>query len=204
MNTEVSELLQGNPLLWRGCRLPGTSAASRPSGHAALDAVLPGGGWPLGALTELIVPHWGIGELRLLLPAMAGFTRSRRWLVWIDPPLLPYAPALVQGGIDLDFCLLLGGPLRAADRSWAMEKLLPQRATGLVLAWPERMGMAESRRLQLAAQAGDGMAVLLLRQPPAASVATLRLGLRPREGGLEVSLLKARGSWCRDTLSLDL
>lgn len=204
MKADPAELLRGNPLLWRGSHPPDAGLAAWPTGHAELDAVLPGGGWPLGALTELIVPHWGIGELRLLLPAMAGLTRARRWLVWINPPLQPYGPALLQGGVDLEFCLLIDGLKHPADLPWAMEKLLPHRQTGLVLAWPDAIQPAGLRRLQLAAQAGNSMAALFLRRPPAASVAALRLGLNQRDGKLEVSLLKARGSWSRDRVVVPL
>lgn len=203
MKPDPMALLQGNPLLWRGGHPPDAGGSSTwPTGHAGLDAVLPGGGWPLGALTELIIPDWGIGELRLLLPTMASFTRARRWLIWINPPLQPYAPALLQGGVDLEFCLLIDSLKHPADLPWAMEKLLSHRQTGLVLAWPNAIRPAGLRRLQLAAQAGNSMGALFLQHPPGSSVAALRLGLNPRAGKLEVNLLKARGSWRRDRLTL--
>jgi protein ImuA len=55
-----------------------TQQAVLASGHAALDAQLPGGGWPVGALTELLLPHPGVGELRLLAPALAALQRQQR------------------------------------------------------------------------------------------------------------------------------
>ncbi|APW47500.1 hypothetical protein [Rhodoferax antarcticus] len=47
-----------------------------PSGHAALDAQLPGGGWPVGASCEILQPQAGQGEWRLLLPALRSLTQA--------------------------------------------------------------------------------------------------------------------------------
>jgi hypothetical protein len=63
-----------------------TQQAVCASGHAMLDAQLPGGGWPVGTLTELLLPHAGLGELRLLAPALAALQRQQRCLMWLDPP----------------------------------------------------------------------------------------------------------------------
>ncbi|MGA2025233.1 MAG: hypothetical protein ABSH23_10795, partial [Steroidobacteraceae bacterium] len=57
-----------------------------PSGFAQLDANLPGGGWPMGAIAELMPAAMGIGELSLLLPALSGLTRAGRCIAWIAPP----------------------------------------------------------------------------------------------------------------------
>ena len=65
-----------------------------PTGFAEFDALLPGGGWPVGAITELMPEAQGIGELSLLLPALAQLTRAGRYLLWIAPPCLPYPPEI--------------------------------------------------------------------------------------------------------------
>ena len=82
--------------VWRADQLaPAVGAdAVRPTGHAALDAELPGGGWPAAGLIELLLPAPGCGELRLLAPALAGLP-----VLWVAPPLLPYAPALAALGL---------------------------------------------------------------------------------------------------------
>lgn len=66
-----------HPALWRASQLgrPGREIAWT-TGFAALDAVLPGGGWPAGALTELLLPHPGVGEWRLLAPVLAAVQRG--------------------------------------------------------------------------------------------------------------------------------
>src|SRR5207248_10737812 len=86
--------LLDRPDIWRGDSLSRTGAPTLPCGFPGLDAGLPGGGWPAGALTEILLAHEGIGELRLLGPALAGLSRRGLRLVWIAPPHLPYAPAL--------------------------------------------------------------------------------------------------------------
>ena len=78
-----------------------------PSGFAQLDANLPGGGWPTGAIAELMSDAIGIGELGLLIPALSNLARAGRYIAWIAPPYLPYAPALAQRGLPLDRVLLI-------------------------------------------------------------------------------------------------
>ena len=54
--------------VWRGDSLARAALPGVPSGFAALDAELPGGGWPRGGLVELLPARQGIGELSLLMP----------------------------------------------------------------------------------------------------------------------------------------
>src|SRR2546421_3477496 len=99
--------LLDRPDIWRGDSLSRTGAPTLPCGFPGLDAELPGGGWPAGALTEILLAHEGIGELRLLGPALAGLSRRGLRLVWIAPPHLPYAPALAAAGNELPDPLIL-------------------------------------------------------------------------------------------------
>src|ERR1700693_4967786 len=93
--------LLSHPAIWRGNALSHVASASVPTGFAELDAELPGGGWPTAALTEILPQNEGIGELRILGHAPAALSARGRWLAWIAPPYLPYAPALQAAGIDL-------------------------------------------------------------------------------------------------------
>src|SRR5690606_11269280 len=79
--------------VWRAGRAPATAAGGEPTGHAALDALLPQGGWPRRALTELLLPADGVGELSLLLPTLARMTQAGTVVAVVAPPYLPYAPA---------------------------------------------------------------------------------------------------------------
>ena len=187
----VDTLLE-HPQLWRGERRRWSGANCIPSGHAELDERLPGGGWPTGALTEVLLPRHGIGELQLLLPALLRLNRERRWIALVDPPYIPYAPAWQAGGMDLSR-LLWVHPRSADDRLWALEQAMRAGTCGAVLGWPEPgVGFRELRRLQLAAEAGDCMGILFNAPQKAdhATPAALRVRLEPDEQGMKVHLLK--------------
>jgi len=193
----LAELLQNpalNLALWRGDALAPSLRPGVPSGFAELDAELPGGGWPVGVLSEILPASDGIGELRLLAPALARLSAAGRLLTWIAPPHQPYAPALAAAGIDLARMLIVR-TTRAQDALWATELALRARACGAVLAWPTRIRFAELRRLQLAAQGGQALA-WLIRPPEAAleaSPAPLRLRLETHAGMPAVDIFKRRG-----------
>ncbi|MCP4040894.1 MAG: translesion DNA synthesis-associated protein ImuA, partial [Gammaproteobacteria bacterium] len=138
----------------------------------------------------------GIGELRLIMPALARLSSEGRWIVWVTPPYIPYAPALQQEGMDLSRVLVVRADT-GADALWTGEQALRSGACGAVLLWPGRVGLGgrELRRLQLAAEEGGCWGVLF-RDPEAArqySPAVLRLGLDPLNRGMQVRFIKCRG-----------
>ena len=191
--------------VWRGKRL-GTTARAVSSGFSELDAALPGGGWPRGALTEIIMPQQGIGALRLLVPALARLSQDDRWICWVAPPYIPYAPALVAAGIDLSRILLVH-PGAQQDGLWAVEQSLRSGTCSAVLAWPTLGDATVMRRLQLAAEAGDALGFLfrsgrLVQRP---SPAALRIQLKPEpRGDLSLSNLKRRGGWACGPIHLEM
>jgi len=207
-----------HPALWRAHQVGRQRDAVWPSGFAELDAVLPGGGWPTRVLTELLLPHAGIGELRLLVPALAALQQQQRSVILFEPPALPFGWALGACGLDVQQLYVVRsreaqrgrarGPLPAADLLWALEQSLKSGQVGAVLAWlPARLAADSLRRLQLAAQAHDGPAFLLrdeaLRHKP--SPAPLRLLLRAAApDALRVQLLKRRGPPLAQPLTLEL
>jgi len=184
-----------HPAIWRGDQLGGVATPSLPTGFPALDAELPGGGWPTAALTEILPQHEGIGELRILGHALASLSARGRWLAWIAPPYLPYAPALQAAGIDLAR-LIVVRTRSPRETLWAAEQALRSNSCGAVLAWPGKITWPELRRLQLAAAGTQALAVLF--RPPRiageASPAALRLALDTCEGDLAVRVLKRRGA----------
>lgn len=203
MNEALDALLR-HPAVWRGDRCAPAALESTPSGFPELDALLPGGGWPMGALTEIFCTVPGIGELRLALPALARLSAAGRRLAWIAPPHLPYAPALAARGIDLRRLLLVRA--REEDALWAAEQALRSGACGAVLAWPAAGETRALRRLQLAAETGRAWGLLFPPPRGAASPspAALRLGLEPAGGRLRVRVLKRRGGGCPAPLALEV
>jgi hypothetical protein len=190
-----------HPHIWRGFN-SSRASATHVTGFEDLDAYLPGGGWPAAALTEIIVERHGIGELSLLMPAMARLSEKNaseqagRWIFWISPPFIPYAPALVRHGVDLNRILLVHAPMARSASLWAMEQALRARSCVAVLAWAQHAEHTALRRLQLAAEQSHCWAVLfrpvdaLQQRSPAA----LRLKLAKTEKGIRVEVLKCRGA----------
>ncbi len=171
--------------------------------------MLPSAGWPKGGIVEVVVPDWGIGELRLVLPAMTAMCRERRYGVWIAPPYTPYAPALIGAGLDLDRVLVLTIPPGSNhDLLWSAERMLRAAACGVVLAWPGSLDDRSVRRLQLAAQSSGNLGFVLrtVDHPYnwSAATAALRLRLRPVPEGLQVQVRKARGGCRRPVVLVSL
>src|SRR5256714_6620682 len=113
--------LLDRPDIWRGDSLSRTGAPTLPCGFPGLDAELPGGGWPAGALTEILLAHEGIGELRLLGPALAGLSRRGLRLDFIAPPHLPYAPALAPAGNEPPNPLI-SRPSSPQEKPWGTQQ----------------------------------------------------------------------------------
>lgn len=134
--------------VWRADALAGACGATLASGHGALDAELPGGGWPVGALCEILQPPGVCQEWRLLLPAL---TRSPGPLVLVGPPHVPFGPGLAAQGLDIRRLLWVGATTPAA-RLWAAEQALRCGEVSAVLAWLPQVRAEQLRRLQLAAQ----------------------------------------------------
>ncbi|WP_446811809.1 translesion DNA synthesis-associated protein ImuA [Methylomonas sp. 2BW1-5-20] len=201
--SSLNQLLRSQTGIWRGLHSEQQNWRTIASGFTELDALLPGGGWPLGGVLEVLSPCLGIGELSLLLPAMAGMTQAKRWIAWIAPPQQVYAPALAQAGIDLAYVLVVDCR-QAEDIPWSLEKLLRSGRCGMTLAWPRRLSDHQIRRLQLAAEAGSALTVLFPKQRSGSGYTALRLEVRPAETGLALHILKARGSLQRASLTLPL
>ena len=146
--------------MWRGRSRAAVETLS--TGFAALDAGLPGGGWPRHGLVEILTPQPGVGELYLLLPVLAALSRTTpaRWCTWVSPPHEPYAPALESHGVALDRMLVV----RTHLPLWAHEQALRSGACGMALAWLPRASPRAIRRLQLAAEQGRALGVLFRSQ----------------------------------------
>lgn len=188
MNAPALQQVLHDPRIWRGPQHAHTPTVA--SGHVALDEALPNGGWPLGSLTEILIEADGMGELGLLLPALAVLSQGERPIVLVDPPYLPYPPAFAQSGVRDARVHVLHA--KDKDAWWAAEQCLASAACAAVLCWPQGMDERGLRRLQLAAERGNCLAFAFRDQCHAvqASPAALRLCVHE---GLRVQVLKCRG-----------
>ena len=200
-----------HPTLWLGHQLARHADAAVATGFAALDAQLPGAGWPRRALTELLLPHPGVGEIRLLAPSLVAAQRAGRLVMLFDPPAALSAAALERLGFAVEELLIINTRTRVipgADSLWALEQALKSGHVGAVLAWlPPRLRAERLRRLQLAAHAHDGPAFVLCEMSAAQrpTAAPLRLALRPAGADvLAVRVLKRRGPPLEAPLQLAL
>jgi hypothetical protein len=183
-------------------KLKDASAGPRPSpvwstGRSALDARLPGGGWP-ASLIEVLIETTGLGEVQLFLPALVECQRrsdgESPWLVWIAPPHEPYAPALAQQGIELGRFLVVR-PASATEALWAAEQALSSGVCAAVLLWLQGTDDRWLRRLKLAAESGATLGVLFRpeRHRFESSPASLRLAMTRGEHATQLELIKVQG-----------
>lgn len=191
--------------VWRGDELGAADMQVEATGHPALDAELPGGGWPVGAMTELLQDRPEAHVWPLLLPALARTVATRGGpVVLIGAPHEPFGPALAAGGLPPEALLWVRSDASAA-RMWACEQALRCADVAAVMAWLPQARVGELRRLQLAAAQHE--ALLFVMRPEAvaqsASPARLRLQLVAADGGqMDVHLLKRRGPPLAQPLSL--
>ena len=160
-----------------GHRAAGTAISS---GFPPLDALLAAGGFRAGALVEWLSDGEGLGATTLALAAAREACRAGGALVVLDRRRQFYPPAAVRLGIDPQRLLIVYAGTRA-EEAWALDQALRCAAVGAVLAWPERLDSKAFRRLQLAAEEGGGLGLLVrpekARHEP--SWADVRLLLMP-------------------------
>ena len=190
--------------LWRGDQLgsPVTSVVS--SGFTALDAELPGAGWPCHSLTEILQPQPTVAEWRLLAPAMRQVVAHGGHIVVVGPPKSPHLPGLKYAGLDERHIVWIQAEA-PAERLWVTEQLIKTNAAGLLVSWLPQARQEQIRRLQVCAQACDGP--VFLCRPAAAqhepSAAPLRVQLRfGLDWELHLHLLKRKGPAHEDEVTL--
>jgi cell division inhibitor SulA len=204
-----ADMLLAHPDVWRADRIEPRSQGIG-TGHHALDALLIDRGWPKAGLVEVLSGQIGIGEVRLLGPALAALSvDERRWIAWIDPPHVPYAPALAEIGVDLGK-LLWVRPKSPEDALWATEHATKSGSCSAVLAWLDESKLTpkDIRRLKLATRRGESLTVLFRPDEAAQrqSMAELRILLKgtTKPDRLSVEIVKRRGGWPIEQLELPL
>jgi len=177
--------------VWTGSATP-WATKGQSSGHAQLDARLPGQGWPDAALTELLIAHDGIGEIQLLWPTLARLTQAGQRIVLVAPPYLPFGPAWQSAGVALSQLQVLEAA-SPRDALWASEQCLRSGSCSAVVCWPFTADDRALRRLQVAAESGASMAFAYrpLQTAHNPSPAALRIAIDTRPAQLRV--LKCRG-----------
>lgn len=188
----AQELETLHPALWRASQLARSAGKCIDTGYPTLNAALSGGGWPTGHFIDLLVQQPGLGEMRLLAPALSKV--EHRQIALIEPPHPPNAIALAGLGLKPQNLLWVKTKV-TNDALWAAEQILRSGSFGAVLFWSTHMRIESMRRLNLAAQAGDSLFFIFrpLAAAQDAAPASLRLSLRPAALGIDVGFVKHRG-----------
>ncbi|KAB0519603.1 translesion DNA synthesis-associated protein ImuA [Pseudomonas extremorientalis] len=182
--------------VWKG-RPAAPPSSVHPTGLAALDAVLPTGGWPEAALSEILMAKEGVGELQLVLPTLARLSKAGERIVLVAPPYTPYPHAWQNAGVDLRLLSVIQAEER--DALWAVEQCLRSGSCGAVLCWPRKADDRALRRLQVAAETGQTLAFAwrALSESVNSSPAALRLAVEAKPA--QVRVLKCRGGLAHPT-----
>ena len=187
------EGLLGTHRVWKGrnTQVDVAEAPAQPTGHAELDQALPSGGWPAGALSEILIPFTGCGELQLLWPTLARLTQAAERVVLVAPPFIPNPQAWLAAGVDLGWMTLVRA--QGKEALWAAEQCLRSGSCAAVLCWAGQADDRALRRLQVAAEAGQALGFIVRGNQAAAnpSPAALRLAISLEPAGWNI--LKCRG-----------
>jgi cell division inhibitor SulA len=203
-SSNIKKLLLNNEI-WQASH-KAKMCPSISTGYPELDKKLHYSGWPQGTLSELLLTSNGIGEIRLLLPLLAKLNQSRGYICWVNPPYLPYPPALVDHNIDLDKMLIVRAQSQQ-ETIWSAQQAMTSRSCAAVLVWlPQKALCKEIRKLNLAAKNGHCFGIIIrnyqLQQHP--SAAALRIIMKIKRGQQQLSIIKQPGGWSGQEVNLDL
>jgi protein ImuA len=191
MSTSTVLAEEIHPSLWRASQLARSRGRVVDTGYPALSVELPGGGWPVGALVDLLVQQAGVGELRLLRPALSA--GENRPVAFVQPPHTPHGLGLSYIGLSIERVLRVQAP-RTADALWSAEPILRAGSCSALIFWTQYAKASET--------------LFVMVRPLAAaqdsSPALLRLALRPSADGLTVDIVKRRGPSRTEPLSISL
>ena len=209
MKPSRSEIDDLKKYIWRSKQTALHTYPTINTGFDELNQCLKLGGWPLGNTTEIGIAEYGIGELRLLIPALRKlFSSVGRPIIWIAPPYQPYARALIKMHIDTN-SLIIVKPSNTADILWAAEQALLANCCTAVFTWTDRYNLTqkETRRLQLASEQSNAWHVQFRHSDclQQASAARLRLHLQANiYSELEVHIKKQPQAWAGQYCTLSL
>lgn len=179
------------PTLSHG-RWQSQAVRSIPTELAELDAALPDGGVPRGAVIELAAAD-GLGQATSVLLRVCASAQKEAclrggepaWCAWLDPSATLYAPGVASLGVALDRLLVVRPSFEAlarvavrlvSSRVFSVVVIDTAGVPGAAVATPLARWSTVVRRLALAAEGSDSCVVLLTEQS------------RSRSAGLPVAL----------------
>jgi protein ImuA len=194
MNALPKHLESIHPALWRASQLARAYGRTVDTGYPALSAQLPGAGWPVGTMFELLVQQAGVGEMRVLSPALASVSQKRS-IALVAPQQIPHALGYAYMGVDPGKLMWLTAA-KSSDALWSAEQILRAGSCSALVLWQQHIRSESLRRLLLAAQSSETLFAIVrpLACAQDASPAPLRLTVRPAADGVAIELIKRKGS----------
>jgi protein ImuA len=193
MNAVPQHVGSIHPALWRATQLACAYGKTVETGYAVLSEQLPGGSWPVGTLSELLLQQAGVGEIRLLGPAFVAVSQTRS-IVLVAPQQVPNAQGYGHMGVDPSKLMWLK-TAKSSDALWSAEQILRAGTCGALVLWQQHIRAESLRRRLLAAQSSEMLFVVVrpLACAQDSSPASLRLAVRPAADGIAIELIKRKG-----------
>ena len=131
-----------------------------PTGIAELDQLLPGSGLRCGTLVEWYETDKGSGALTMALQIARSVCGTEGTLIMIDPDQELYPLAMSLLGIDLARTIFIH-PETPLQTLWALEQSLRCPGATVTICRLSDLNSQTFRRLQLAAEKGGTLAMIL-------------------------------------------
>ena len=204
MNALPGQLESIHPALWHASQLGRAYGRTVDTGYPVLSAQLPGSGWPVGTIIELLVQQAGVGEMRILSPALASVSKKRS-IVLVAPQQTPHALAYAYMGVDPGRLIWLTAA-KSSDALWSAEQILRAGSCSALVLWQQHIRSESLRRLLLAAQSSETLFAIVrpLACAQDASPAPLRLTVRPALDGVAIELIKRKGPVAANPITVEL
>ena len=151
------------------------------TGLEAVDSLAPFGSFVTGAVHEILSQSNTPAVLLPILLAKAAAQSGR--VIWCDFERTFYPPGVARLGLSLDRTVVLQ-PTQVRDEFWAVTESLRCKGVAACIAPVNLLSRVQARRLQLAAERGGGIGILL--RPASAMhssyAAATRWLIRPAQG----------------------
>ncbi|MEP0177036.1 MAG: translesion DNA synthesis-associated protein ImuA [Paraglaciecola sp.] len=197
--------LKNKNLLWQANHTDHNKKNELHTGYQELDYALQGG-FPEHGVIDVRSPL-GIGELRLLLPSI--LLRQQQDIAelttLIAPPMDVNAEMLAEFGLSLERVILIK-PSSEQDTLWSAEQSLKSGCCHSVVIWHSYLSVAQTRRLQLAAEKGNCL-LFIIRQPNQEHISlpvSLGLHLSPDKAGINAQITKRKGAFSKKSFTINM
>lgn len=202
--SSILQALQINHLLFNASHMPCDPDALLASGYSQLDNKLHGG-WPDKGIIELQSDGMGIGEIRLLFPALKQLKAKEQLYAWIAPPGRLNGQALANAGLPLANTLI-ATDVSDKEAFWLAEKSLRSGCCAAVILWCDELEPNQAKRLQLAAKEGHSLGFIIRRQSNVEQSlpVSIRMSTSASKQGLQINIHKRLGGNAAPPFTLDM